>query len=207
MILLTGYDDNMAEIGELTSARMRVYAERHGLGFECVRDYHDRTHPSWQKAGHIIKVMEDSLFDRVLWLDADTVITNMDTPPPTHQLGLHVSRDWGSDSTEPNSFSLGNFLACVDSVRLWADLDFHEFIWGNKPLWEQSCIRQLWEDNEWVRNLIKVHPRRVFNAVPGDMVGPEDISEVMEPWEPGDWLCHLTWMPNEERVRRFHELV
>lgn len=198
MILLTGFDDAMKEIGLLTSKRMAEYARKHGLKFECVRDYSEKTHPSWQKG----KLVQERLeYGQVLWLDADTVITNMELPPPHPVSGLHVSRDWGTDSEAPNAFSMGNFIACADTFPIWEELEFHESFWGNKPLWEQSCIRQMWEDSEKLRSLVKIHPRWVFNPVPPDLEG------CVSPWREGDWLCHLTALPNEERVERFHQLT
>ncbi len=210
-LLLTGYDDAMKEIGDITSEVMARYATRHGFDFLRVRQYDSNLHPSWQKTEHVTRQIEAG-YRRVLWLDADTLITNLAESFETFcgSTPLHVSQDWGSDATEEECFSMGNFLALADGRTLWRDLwvkhlPMFRDRYANKDLWEQSAMRDIYTDRLVDPKLyFKVHPRRTFNAVHASLA-----PSAPEPWQPGDWLCHLTGeeITNEKRMVVLKELL
>lgn len=198
-LLLTGYDDAMQSIGDLTAPLMRDYAHRHGLDFRCIRGFDADTAPSWQKIKHIRQAYRDG-YEAVLWLDADTLITDPKRKPPLEFFGLHVSLDWGADAC-PTDFSLGNFLAGADTDPLWAEAEKRADRFGNGSYWEQGCVREMFHELPWVAEMVYIYARRFWNAVPGQ-VHPS----VVDPWEPGDWLCHLTMLSMPRRVELFHEI-
>lgn len=199
ILILTGYDDAMASVGDLVAPQHAWYASLHGLPHECVRYYEPGTHPSWQK----IRLITERLphYDAILWLDADVVVTNPQIHPEDFlpHCGLIVSTDWTHPAPEDEikHFSLGNFLItnCPESFELLR-LASLRTEWANRPLWEQQAIQEEYRANPTVRPWVKVLPRRRLNAVYAteSTTGPE-------PWEPGDFLCHFTYLPNEERAR------
>jgi len=220
VLLLTGYDDNLKEIGDITSRVMADYATKHGIDFLRIRQYDCNLHPSWQKSEHVARQLKAG-YDRVIWLDADTVITNFDVDPFNRAWNapVQVSRDWGLDATEDHHFSMGNFVTNKDRRGfqdfLWCQLPKYIGVWGDKPLWEQSACQAWYQEQLQLvqdptnlvlhpAHVIKMLPRRTFNSVHASLA-----PSAPEPWQPGDWLCHLTGeeITNEKRMKVLRELL
>lgn len=209
-LLLTGYDDNLREIGDITSRIMADYATKHRIDFLRVRQYEADSHPSWQKAEHVHRQLKSG-YDRVIWMDADTLITNMDKGCPVSLTNpIHCSKDWGTDALEPWHFNMGNFIAYKDRLGMWEKLWCSQFgvrgkkQWRNQPLWEQSAIQEFHRENMDLQTFVRVHDRRTFNAVHSELA-----PSAPEPWQPGDWLCHLTGeeITNEKRMVVLKKLI
>lgn len=209
ILLLTGYDDSLKEIGDITSRVMADYATKHGIDFLRVRQYDCNLHPSWQKSEHVSRQLQAG-YDRVIWLDADTAITNFDVDPFNRAWSapVHVSCDWGIDATELHHFSMGNFVANRDKRGYWKNLwvDFlpsRSKAYANAALWEQEACREYVSAGVDDR-VFFIHNRRTFNAVHADLA-----PSAPEPWQEGDWLCHLTGeeITNEKRLKVLHELL
>lgn len=198
-VLLTGYDDAMRTIGDMTSPLMERYAETWHMDFQCCRDYPPERHPMWYKVELVIEAFHDG-YDRILWLDADTIITNQFCSKVMHA-GLHISRDWGEDASETD-MSTCNFVAFKDTLPLWCLIASHHSNREFGQFHEQGAMRDFYKEHQWVRDMTTVYPRRVFNAVPQE-VGPG----IVEPWQKGDWLCHLTNIPNDRRVKLFKKIT
>lgn len=203
LLVLTGYDAAMAAVGDLTNPSKEAYARRHGYSFLCNRAYEADTHPSWQK----IRLLQDLLpcFDAILWLDADTLVTNpaIATEYLTIRPGsIIVSHDWSTctDEDAPHHFSLGNFLItnCQESFRL-LHLMARKKQWANQPLWEQQALQELHRENEEIRPLVHILARRALNSVP--------YRDAPEPWQPGDFLCHFTGIANEIRIPEIRRVM
>lgn len=198
-LVLAAYDDAMAPIGDLTAPLMDEYARRHYLDFRCIRDFDPEILPYWQSVREVRAALAEGR-PFVLWIDADAIITNPARFPRGRKSGLHLSRDWGADASETD-FSCGNYLAWADSEPLWAELEARYERFADNGLFEQSCLREMYAELPWVRDLVHVHRRRTYNAVPIEV-----HETVQEPWQPGDWLCHLTMMSMPERVALFHRM-
>jgi hypothetical protein len=194
-LLLTGFDNNFKPIGNLTSPLLLSYASQHDIDFLCLRDYPKDIPASWYKVTGVLTGFAAG-YDRVLWMDADILITNPTIMPPWTN-GFHASCDWS-----PNDllFNMGCFLACRDTRYLFEELIKHRSKYPGQP-WEQACMRNLYRRNKETREIIHIHPRRMFNAVPIEVHG-----EVVDPWQPGDWVCHLTNLPIEQRIALFHKI-
>jgi hypothetical protein len=204
ILILTGYDDAMAEVGDLTNPSKAAFAEAGGYAFHCQREYTTDSHPSWQKIALLRRYLPE--FDAILWLDADSLVTSTAfRVNQSRSLGtpLIVSRDWStcSPDDEPHHFSMGNFLIrnVPNAFRLLDLVEARQSHWMNQPLWEQSAIQAEHRENPKVRNWIHVVPRRVLNSVPHP--------EAPEPWRPGDFLCHYTGIANSLRIALIHETL
>lgn len=189
----------MKPIGELTAPIMLHYANRHALDFNCIRSYPDGVPAYWHKMKLVIQAFKDG-YERVIWMDADQLITNHDYVP-TFQGGFHASLDWGVDAIEDHNFSMCGFVAFPNSLPLfqWV-VDHEEYL--TQPFPEQTPMRHLHETDRDMRSLMTIHPRRMFNAVPKQVHG-----SVVEPWDKGCWMAHITMVEVPERVRIFHEIV
>lgn len=203
-LVLTGADAAMKSVADLTAPVAEAYALRHGYAFERVTKYEPGTHPSWQKLRLIKERL--SLFDRIFWLDADTVVTDpLKSLRGFNHPGLTVSTDWTwpMPEDEIKHFSLGNFVfnQCPDSFEI-IEAAIARSEWANVGLWEQQAIQEEYRANPDIRKHVLVLPRRALNAVveTPTTAGPE-------PWQEGDFLAHLTNLPNEERVRLIPSLI
>lgn len=211
LLVLTGCDYAMLELAEITMETHADLASAMGAGFRRIMpfEYGTDTHPSWQKLRFVQQAFEDG-YDRVLWLDADTVVTNNYCPKLSDCTAgttgttdggecLTVSKDWGVPESGMESvyFSMGNFIwrnTQAGRRLLTAALNLQPKH-GNSPLWEQSAIQQICMDGGPEKHGVLILPRRAFNSVPKHPLVP-----AVEPWEDGDFLCHMTAMPHEDRI-------
>jgi hypothetical protein len=212
-MVLTGYDDNMAEVGYLTSGLMSEYARRQGFEFYRIREYHKLMHASFQKVESVIHFLVSG-FSHVIWIDADTLVTNLDFSPISDcKPGLNVSRDWGNvnpGAKHDSHFSMGNFVATPEAIPLFKyALNQTQWHWVDPGL-EQAAIQEGHDNHQWIRDLVTVHNRRWSNSVDAglvDIIDPKtnrpfhEDNPVHEPWEPGDWLLHLTGRPKWARAQ------
>jgi hypothetical protein len=205
-LLLTAYDEKMAPIGQLTEPRMAAWANRFGLTFMCDNKFPDGKVAYWHKVPLIIKALE--VFDRVIWLDADQMITNpyVSTVLRLPETGFHASKDWGTDALNDSYFSMCGFICHRDSLPLFQWLEHNEAEWIDKPFPEQEPMRYLYRSRSILSSPealceMMTYPRRVFNAV------PKQVHEsVPEPWQGGDWCAHITMVDVPRRVEIFHEI-
>lgn len=200
-LLLTAFDKVMEPIGRLTAPLMLDYANRHGFDFHCTRNLDTESAPYWQKIWDIAHFLKCHPCERIIWLDADQVITNPKWIPPW-QRGFHASMDWGTDATESEHFSACGMVICADMLPLIQRviLSYEKFKDADFP--EQSALRHVKNNAaDWLTTWIKTHPRRTFNAVPIEL-----CPTAPDPWQPGDFCCHLTHVPVEQRVEMFHEI-
>lgn len=201
-LLLTGYDDAMREIGDLTAPLMESYAIAHGFDFRIFRDFQPLEPAYWRKIPKTIEAFSQG-YDRVIWLDADQMVTNPDWVPPVGWLGFHASQDWGRDATSLEHFSMCAFTATREAKWLFEKIEDEKAQFVDGPFPEQTPARKAYREiqGDYGVESMTIHQRRVFNAVPIEV-----HETVVEPWQPGDWCCHITMLEFPERVKLFHEI-
>ena len=208
ILILTGYDDNMQELGDICLPSKRAYAERHGYAFECVRDYPKDVHPSWHKL-QLLKERIDK-YEAILWLDGDSIVTNQRMKIRSDDgVGiLTASADWCSETDDPSELpSMGNFFLYNDpKTQRWLDMVLTQNHFGNRPMWEQDAVHWCMRDDQWFRLMVAVRPRRMLNSVhPTCRPHGKDPGA---PWQPGDFLIHLTGVENRiELAKEFAALA
>lgn len=215
-ILYTAFNEAYSRLAELTVPRMGQYADHHGMDLrlydEPLDDIPDAIY--WLKFSAAQRLLRE--YDRVIWLDVDQLITNMDAKIaiPDEAYGFHVSKDWGHDATEPHHFSVCGFAAHKDSLPLFEAAWELEPASRGKPFPEQQPMREVVQ--RWLEprplqtdkhfeggGFITLHGRKVFNSVPY-AVCP---GKVPEPWQPSDFEAHLTMLPIDERVKLAKEIL
>ena len=203
-LFLTGYDKAFAELGDITSRPMFRYSRRHGFDFFRMTSGAKGEHPSWWK---ITKIAKEGFknYERIIWMDADMVITNPSIVPPGIE-GYHCSRDWGKDSLEPWKLNNCCWASFPDSLPLFKWLIDNRENWSQE-FHEQNHMRAAARMADMIQKgmddfKITVHPPRVFNAVPIEI-----HESAVEPWQPGDWAAHLTMVDIDERVRLAKEFI
>lgn len=196
-IVLTGYDDAMSSVGDLTAPLIADYAARHGFEYHCMRQFRGGVSPQWQTAEAVVACLAS--FDIVLWIGADVAVSESRFDPvPFLGPGLNVSLDWGPSASDDTFFSTGSYAATRESLPLWSLALKKIDVWGNCELWEQSALQEVCRERPEYLSLVHVFPRRFFNSVPVELQ-----PNAVEPWRPGDWLCHMTSTPNDARVSFF----
>lgn len=203
-LVLTGYDDKMASIGDLTVRGKKKYAERWGFDFKCHRDYSPDTHPAWQKLG----IVRSALLSHklVLWLDADILVTNPDVDfvqeIAKEHMGFTFSYDW--EFTDPDLFTSCAFtvMSCPRSFRFLDEaMKQTRFSVVTSCTWDQEAMRTVNRmGGEWAET-VRVLPHRELASV------PTEVQRSVSPWQPGDFLCHLGGIPNEWRVVLFDKFT
>lgn len=201
-LLFTGYDDAFAPLGDLTAPLMKQYAQLHGYDFGVYRAPTMDVPSAMNWVGiHGAKMAIEEGYGRIIYLDADQAVTNLDHLLPldsNHR--IQISLDWGRDVNSWNQFSICGFSATEGALPIFNDALALEPDYRDKPFPAQAPLRAVAEEFPF---LFGVMARRVFNAV------PEEIFPgcVPEPWRAGDWCAHLTHVSLERRIELFHEIV
>jgi hypothetical protein len=207
-LVLTGYDDNMQEVGDRCAATHRAYAERRGYDQETVRHYVPGIHPSYQKVAFLAERIAD--YDAILWLDADSVVMgDMDID---HFAGagkvMDISVDWCAWPHEDDNATITTLSVSCGTFILWRTPDLPRFMdtWyrygeryasRNICCWEQDGLRAAIGNDKWMNARVRRHPRRTLNAVHHSCTNVNFPQRAPKPYEPGDFLLHLT---NVDRI-------
>jgi hypothetical protein len=206
------FDHRMKEMGFLTAANKKAYADRHGYGF---RYYTCPLNPflagdgpgnsSWNKILAVQEVLPS--YDWVLWSDADLLILNQDKElieiirPSTADFLI------GRDS-QP-LINAGQFLIrnSANSHGFLADILNHTWV-GQKGYhyWEQGAIQYLLE-REW-NGFADYRPIREFNSYANFLRRPEDLAW-MKPdlYQPGDFICHFSGISFRENENNYDAVI
>jgi hypothetical protein len=216
VLILSGYDDAMKEVGDRCTATHRKYAERRGYDCEVVRHYRPDTHPSHQK----IRLIQERIdkYDRIMWLDADSVVMD-------HRLRIEdcfgmdgvmdISVDWCAPTEDDDGdgpwattyVSCGNFIIAntPDTHRFldtWAKYS-ERYAKRQVCCWEQDGLRAAMQADEWFNRMVIRWHRCTFNAVHPTCVNRNFPDRAPKPYEPGNFLLHLT---NVDRIAILNDL-
>lgn len=216
VLILTGYDDAFAEIGDVTTPGKKAYAERYGYAFECVRDYPADVHPSWHK----LKMLQDRIdhYAAVVWFDADTVITNPEINVMDLAAGtiLTASQDWCAPANEhpedAKGINFGNFIlrrTYVDApywatAQHWLRMAANHTHYAKQShcCWEQDAVLKCMREDAWFNSQVTRLQRRTLNAVHPECKLPSITAP--DPWQSGDFLIHLTNVPERAAKARYY---
>lgn len=196
--VLTCYDQDMAEVGRISSANKRSYCERHRYDFiEETEALETGRPPTWWK----IKLLQKHLpsYDWIFWTDADSLVMN-----PSVRLERFLTED--SDMVichEDVGQGVYNINAGQFLIRRsdWS-FEFLEAVWDQERfvhdrLGEQRAIIHLLFSYNLSQN-IRILSQREFNSYILNYAG-------------GDFLLHLADMSNEQRVslmrRHFNKMM
>ncbi len=205
LLVLTGWrgDGLWRQMGKLAASSWQAYADLHGFSFRCLGDADfppGLGHPSWQKLRHLRAALGE--FDRVLWVDADTVCTNHHIDIRNHipwDAAVTASADWGGG----RGWSAGvmAWTAGQEAISI-LDAAMGKVRYANKRQWDQDALHEVLGMEDATPRL-RVLPRRALNAVPS-WTHPQ-AGAAVEPWQPGDFLLHASGMALPERLRHLRQ--
>lgn len=206
---------------KLTWATQKKWADKHGYDFyadvsDLQDNYFDRATNSMKRVGiHGFVKLDLFLYwlpkyKRVIWLDADMVITNYDAFTADNIM-------WGADVREITMpFDFNGHNATV--ISAWSSDLTYDFFWAANNSGRKMFLNHDWYEMEAMRYFAMTPP---YNALLGYMsvkrlcpilhkeyvpYVPERVSAKYG-WEKGDWSCHLSAFHIEKRVELAQRLV
>ena len=196
-LIVTGCHKSYKTIYDLTIKSKRDWTDK--WGYELLESkFEDGLHLGWTRLHLAIDMRATDRWDRVIWLDADTIITNPRLPAPStdHTAHISVSRDWhDNDPDDPDPkipVSCGNFIV----NRVDSHLQFVLEKEKRKAKHEQEVIRLL-VNNPVPYVEIQVLPWYDLNPVPLEL-RPNHNRSI---WNPNHLLAHCTADCMDDRIK------
>lgn len=199
MTIITASTKEIRDISSLCLTSKRVYAANWNVDFVSYLDdsFTPLAHPSFQKLEFIRRWLIRG--EAVLWLDADSHITNLEISPesfwPEGNAVMTASRDYGGFERGPDkSWSAGNCFWLPDALP-WINeaLTRTEYAWAG--LWDQDALQATQP-----AGAVDIRPPRAMNAVL-----PSFGLEAS--WQPGDFLIHFTGVSLDQRADVAREFI
>ena len=212
-LVLTGSEQSMHEVLDLTIPSKQAYAVAHGYDFMSIRSFQDdqecgfsSKHIGFQRMVTSFKLLR--FYQNVMWVDADAVITNNKYKIEDFIQGnesLIASYDW----MHYTSFSTGNFIV---RKTIYTEQLFNMFLNVSKHrlndiMAEQGTLNQIYMSLPEYRHMFSVLPHKYLNSVPSFLVETDtwildnNRSGIVEPWNSNSFLAHLTGTSTSERVQ------
>jgi hypothetical protein len=209
-------DNTMEEVFDLTLPSKQRYVKKHGYDLLSLRSFGKDRHNRFAELDlgflRVLRTFEMlEYYDAVMWIDADSIITNDNFCIDDFQLDdnhcFYVSWDWSGKST----FSTGNFI--IQRGKNLNEL-FNAFLqvgryvidtnqWG----WEQTTMNLIYNNINF-KNTIKILDHRYLNSVPSEIMKVDcwkNRQQVEYPWDKTHFLTHITGIPNQDRIHILKE--
>ena len=205
-------DFTMEEVFDLTLPSKVNYAKKHGYDILALRSFGtDQNNVFTHTDLGFLRVLKtfDMLkhYDIVMWVDADSIITNDNFSIDDFQLDddhcFYASWDW----TGKSSFSTGNFIiknAPSTEQMFKAFLSVGKYVKDSKQWgWEQTTMNMILNSTSLGKH-IKLLDHKYLNSIPGKnilgSIWSSDRPEPKFPWSNESFLVHLTGISNTERI-------
>jgi hypothetical protein len=210
-------DNSMEEVFNLTLPSKQRYVQKHGYDLMSMRSFGtDTRHNIFKESdcgyGFIgfIRVLRAcqllEYYDYVMWIDADSIITNSDYSIDDFQIEdkycFYASWDW----PHRFSFSTGNFIVHKGEQFdefLKTFVTIGKYIQDSKTGgFDQTTLNLMYRDTPF-KQVMKILEHKFLGGVPDKkIVGsvwdgrPDPIS----PWTEDSFIAHLTGMTNKNRI-------
>jgi hypothetical protein len=219
-LILTGSDNKMFDLLDLTLKSKIEYCTKHGYDLMVKKQWSDITELNFSAEKNIgfVRVFTAfqmlSIYDLVVWIDADAFITNFDYKIEDIANSDHcffVSRDWVFDKDDINgTFNSGNFILKKTSQ---IESFFQSFAqvsqsYLNHVMQDQQALNHLYLSGMQSRNM-KIVDKKYLNSVPELMFETETWKgrrPIANPWTKDCFIAHLTGALNEERIKVFNKM-
>jgi hypothetical protein len=219
-LILTGSDNKMFDLLDLTLKSKIEYCTKHGYDLMVKKQWSDITELNFSAEKNIgfVRVFTAfqmlSIYDLVVWIDADAFITNFNYKIEDIANSDHcffVSRDWVFDKDDINgTFNSGNFILKKTSQ---IESFFQSFAqvsqsYLNHVMQDQQALNHLYLSGMQSRNM-KIVDKKYLNSVPELMFETETWKgrrPIANPWTKDCFIAHLTGALNEERIKVFNKM-
>ena len=193
--IITAYTSNIEELSNLSYDSIIKYCNIQNIQYSRQLLENISRAPSWYKIKLILSKFDEGV-DYVMWIDADTIITNFDFNLYSlidSQSKLYLTKDI-------NGINCGVMIWKRDDQtydilnKIWSMTEFDNHIW-----WEQAAIRSLYDqDYNNIQSIIKFIDQNKINSY--------DYSLYNMRYEPGQhneqsFLIHFPGIDNEMRLQ------
>lgn len=204
-------DNKMEEVFDLTLPSKQRYAKKHGYDLLALRSFgsdknklFDDTELGFLRELRTFEML--SHYDAVMWIDADSIITNEKFSIEDFQLDndhcFYASWDWNGKYT----ISTGNFI--IQRSNSTQEM-FNAFLnvgkhvkdtnqWG----WEQTTMNLIYRKTDMGKHM-KVLDHKYLGAIPSKNMFNgiwDSRPDPQYPWSDECFLCHITGVPNKNRI-------
>jgi lipopolysaccharide biosynthesis glycosyltransferase len=229
VLILTGADEKMHDVLDLTIPSKLKYARKYGYDFMTLSSF--RKYPEYNinssndvidlafsRTIYMFQMLEH--YDVIMWLDGDSIITNDNYNIETfltEEHCLYFSYDWAvaeDGSTNHSGFNAGNFI--LQSTKEINEL-FSGFVntaqyYLNDVGTDQACFNAMYKFTEF-KKYIKILDHKYLNSVPESILttsvwssctsrsGPNRTHTIVNPWTENSFIAHLTGCSAEDRVQ------
>lgn len=200
--IVTFYDCRCAHYARLSDKSKQKYCDKYGYKYflHTERMSPQFNHPTWEKMKIMLSHFDG--FDYVMWMDADSIISNMDfnVSELFNDKVIYMSKDI-------NGYNAGIFAVKVCNVgkSFLEEVDSSYTVFKNIRFKEQACMSRLM-DTKYKQYVCQV-PAKKWNCY--DDVYMRKIDNI---FEDGDFILHLpaeNQLPKTNppyRVKRFTEI-
>lgn len=182
-----GYREMMSECME----SKKHYAEKNGINYvEGDEQLINRQRPiSWSKVVVVRNILIHSCTNWVLWIDADTLITNYNfNVYEIIKNKDHINKNFIFSADPISVANCGVWLAkntdwSIKFLELWYKYGLKE----SGPYWEQSTLDNLLHMYAFLNQRISILPQRRLNSFFGNITNKNKEKT----WQKGDFLVHF----------------
>jgi lipopolysaccharide biosynthesis glycosyltransferase len=184
-------DDNTQELLAATIKNKQEYCERWGYDLHVM---HFENY--WYRFVQMRQLFDK--YDEVLYLDTDTVITNMTIP-------LHHRWRWKGFVIAADLFGFNSGVIIARKQKMTLQLitainTLGEFLANGHPWKEQEALRRLLTAPPYVHHpFLQVADQRSMNIYYENSY--ENRADFEEYWQPGDWILHMPGMLDSTRLQ------
>ena len=174
LLVLTGYDDAYANVGDIGIPNKYRYCELRNYAFNIVREGFDTSRPaSWSK----ILFVKERLphYDWIFWTDADSLIMN-------HEVKLTRFIDSSYDFIMALENAGQFFIRNSEWSFKWLDAIWNSTEYIHHHWWENMAISML-------KNAGKGNPW--YPSIKNIPMHCEHFNTWIEHYKPGDFLLHF----------------
>lgn len=218
-LLLTGSDNRMSDVLDLTLQSKMKYCSKHGYDLFIKRQWlpvkelnFGVNHIGFLRMFYALQMI--SFYDYVMWIDADAFITNLHYKIENIADSDHcffVSCDWHfKQENDESPFNTGNFIIKKNkNIDLFIDSFYKTSqLFLSSDLQEQQTLNHMYFNKIQNEN-IKKTDKKYLNPVPELMHETQTWSgrpPIQEPWTKDSFIAHLTGAKNHERITIFNKM-
>ena len=204
-------DNTMEEVFDLTLPSKQRYAKKYGYDLLSLRSFgSDKrnifkdNHIGFLRALRAFEMLD--YYDTVMWIDADSIITNYNFSINDFQIdethSFYASWDWNNIG---HSFSTGNFI--THKTENTNNL-INSFLTKGKQVadsntWGEEQIRLNFLYNSTHKNDIKILEHKFLHTIPNRKMFRgiwDGRPETKFPWAEDSFLVHIGGIPNKNRI-------
>jgi len=210
-VVTLAHSKEYRELVSLGVENKHAYCRQHGYDYiYCEETLDPSRHPAWSKILLVLKAFENSTYQWVVWLDADTLIMNQDIPledliDERYHFIISKSSNGHESSKDWNRINSGVFFIknCDWSrqflTQAYAHTEFLSPPWSYLPFHEQSALIAELKKPEFLVHS-KIVPQRFFNSFP-----IETMSRLEATYQSGDFLIHFAAKRGDFLARLFEK--